>query len=80
MYEIFEKLLEEHQKTAYQVSKDTGIATATLTEWKKGTYTPKIDKLKVIADYFDVPVTIFIKQGGDHNETDANKSNPQEMP
>lgn len=61
MYEIFEKLLEEHQKTAYQVSKDTGIATATLTEWKKGTYTPKIDKLKVIADYFDVPVTIFIK-------------------
>lgn len=61
MYEIFEKLLEEHRKTAYQVSKDTGIATATLTEWKKGTYTPKIDKLKVIADYFDVPVTIFIK-------------------
>lgn len=61
MYEIFEKLLEEHQKTAYQVSKDTGIATATLTEWKKGTYTPKIDKLKIIADYFDVPVTIFIK-------------------
>lgn len=61
MYEVFEELLKKNGKTAYEVSKATGIATSTMTEWKKGTYTPKIDKLKLIADYFGVPVTVFIE-------------------
>lgn len=62
MYKIFERLLEENHKTAYQVSKDTGIATATLSEWKAGTYQPKIDKLMLIANYFGVPITEFLEQ------------------
>lgn len=61
MYKKFEKLLEETHKTAYQVSKDTGIATATLSEWKNGTYTPKVDKLMILADYFHVPIEYFLK-------------------
>lgn len=62
MYKVFERLLEENHKTAYQVSKDTGVATATLSEWKAGTYKPKIDKLMLIADYFGVPVTVFLEE------------------
>lgn len=54
MYEIFEKLLKEHNLTAYKVAKDTGLTTATLTNWKKGRYTPKQDKLQKIAEYFGV--------------------------
>ncbi len=54
MYEIFEKLLEERGISAYKVSKDTGVTTATLTNWKQGKYIPKQDKLQKIADYFDV--------------------------
>lgn len=61
MYRKFEELLKTHNVTAYQVSKATEISTATLTEWKKGTYTPKIDKLKKIADYFGIPVTEFLE-------------------
>ncbi len=61
MYSKFEKLLIESGKTAYQVSKDTGVATATLTEWKKGTYTPKIDKLLKLAEYFGVSIEYFLK-------------------
>lgn len=60
MYEKFQRLLEEHDITAYKVSKETGIATATLTEWKNGTYTPKVDKLMLIAKYFDVPIEYFL--------------------
>ena len=30
-------------------------------DWKKGRYTPKIDKLCAIANYFEVPVTEFIE-------------------
>ncbi len=61
MYRKFEELLKTNNVTAYQVSKATEISTATLTEWKKGTYTPKIDKLKKIADYFGIPVTEFLE-------------------
>lgn len=54
MYENFEKLLKERGISAYKVAKDTGIGTATLSNWKTGKYTPKADKLQKIADYFGV--------------------------
>lgn len=54
MYEIFEKLLKAKNVTAYRVAKETGISTATLTQWKNGSSTPKTDKLQKIADYFGV--------------------------
>ncbi len=54
MYEIFVELLQNKGVTAYQVCKATGIAGATVSDWKKGKSTPKQDKLKKIADYFEV--------------------------
>lgn len=56
MYEVFEKLCTEHGVRHYTVCKATGISTATLSDWKKGKYTPKTDKLQKIADYFGVPL------------------------
>ncbi len=56
MYDIFERLLNERGVTAYRVAKETGVTTATLTNWKKGNYTPKQDKLQKIADYFGVTI------------------------
>lgn len=56
MYEKYAKLRDERGLTDYRVANDTGIATATLTEWKKGTYKPKIEKLMLIAKYFGVDV------------------------
>lgn len=61
MYKKFAELLDKTNKTAYQVSKDTGISTATLSSWKKGEYTPKLDKLKILADYFEVSIEYFIE-------------------
>ena len=55
-YENFEKLCQINSVKPSHVSKATGISTATLTSWKKGTYTPKQDKLQLIADYFQVSV------------------------
>lgn len=63
-YEHFEKLCKERNTNASQVSKATGIATATLTNWKHGNYTPKQDKLQKIADYFNVPVDYLMT--GEH--------------
>ena len=35
MYEVFQMLLDKYGVTAYRVSKETGISTATLTDWTK---------------------------------------------
>ena len=59
MYEKFANLLSERGVTAYRVSKDTGIAANTLTDWKNGRSNPKFDKLLILAKYFDVPVEYF---------------------
>lgn len=61
MYRKFEKLLTERNFTAAKVSRDTGIATSTLSEWKKGKYKPKVDKLLTLAKYFDVPLEYFLE-------------------
>lgn len=61
-YGIFASLLEQRGVRASDVSKATGIATATLTDWKKGRYTPKINKLMIIANYFGVPIEYFLTE------------------
>lgn len=62
MYKKFQELLNSSKKTAYQVSKDTGISTATLSNWKNGNYNPKVDKLKILADYFGVTLDYFLSE------------------
>ena len=61
MYKKFEALLEDRQVTANKVANDTGIATSTLSEWKKGTYKPKVEKLLVLARHFNVPLEYFLE-------------------
>ena len=59
-YEKYEALRNERKLTNYQVSEGTGISQATLSEWKNGKYTPKLDKLKKIANFFGVPLEELI--------------------
>lgn len=61
MYEKFAELLDKNNKTAYQVSKDTGIAQSVLSDWKTGRSKPKVGKLKVLADYFGVNIEYFLE-------------------
>lgn len=61
MYKKFAYLLDKTNKTAYQVSKDTGIAQSVLSDWKRGRSTPKADKLKKLADYFGEPIEYFLE-------------------
>lgn len=60
-YDVFEKLCWKQGKTPYQVSRDTGIATSTFSNWKLGHYTPKVDKISVLASYFNVPIERFLE-------------------
>lgn len=60
MYEIFSELLQKYGVTPYKVSKETGVSQSTLSDWKRGLSTPKLDKLQKIADYFGVTVNYLM--------------------
>lgn len=60
-YERFSELCESRNVSAYNVSKETGVSQQTFSDWKHGRYKPKIEKLVMIANYFEVPVTEFIE-------------------
>ena len=60
MYEKFAELLEKNNKTAYQVSKETGIPQSVLSDWKRGRSKPKAEKLKILSDYFGVSIEYFL--------------------
>lgn len=60
MYEIFAKLLKEKDVTPYQVSKATGVAQSSLSDWKNGRSKPKYEKMLAIADYFGVSVDYLL--------------------
>lgn len=55
-YEKYAAIRDKKGVSDYQVWKDTGIATATLSDWKNGISKPKTDKLKILADYFGVGI------------------------
>lgn len=69
MYEKFKKLLDSRGVTPYRVSKETGLSTATLSDWKTGKSKPKQDKLIKIADYFGVTVD-YLMTGQDNSPTE----------
>lgn len=59
-YSVFEMLCKSKGVKPSDVSRATGISTATLSSWKSGRYSPKIGKLQKIADYFGVTVEYLI--------------------
>lgn len=74
MYQKYVKLRDEKGVSDYRVSEDTGITKSTFTDWKSGRSQPKLDKLKILADYFGVSIEYFInvepeqeKRGGVKN-------------
>ena len=43
VWERIETLIKRENITAYKLGKDTGISTASLTDWKKGRSSPKFN-------------------------------------
>ena len=74
MYDIYQKLLDEHKLKNSDIAKATGISNMTLSAWKRGVSTPKQDKLKKIADYFGVTID-YLMTG-----EDVTPSEPQLTP
>jgi repressor LexA len=62
LYEKFEQLINERELTAYRVAKDTNLAPTVFSDWKTGKSKPKVDKLMILAKYFNVPIEYFLEE------------------
>lgn len=60
VYEKYEKARDEKGLNNNQVAKLSGVSNVTLSGWKHGLYTPKIDKIKAIAKVLDKPLEYFL--------------------
>lgn len=56
----FNKLLDEHPDIKQvDVAKAIGVSSATISEWRKGRKSPRIEKVRLVATYFGVDVDYF---------------------
>lgn len=59
-YEKYAEIRDEHGMTDYAVAKETGIPASTLSDWKRGVYVPKLDKIAKICKLFFITIEDFL--------------------
>lgn len=75
-YSAFEQLLQMHGTTVYRVSRATGIAPSTFSDWKSGRSAPKADKLVRIASYFHLSLDELLGTGARTQDESARRAIP----
>ncbi len=73
MFLIFEQIMNEKKLKMSDVARGAGIPYSTLTDWKVGRYTPKMDKLQKIADFLGVSLEYL--QTGKESEKESEEGN-----
>mgnify|MGYP002865025599 CR=1 FL=1 len=58
VYERIKSLCKEKRYNIHQLEKAVGLGNGTIAGWQK--YSPNVDNLKKVADFFEVPVDFFI--------------------
>ena len=60
-FAVYEKARAEKGFTDYYVSRKAAVRPAMICDWKHSRYTPKMDKLIVIAEILDIPASAFVE-------------------
>ena len=55
-YEKYAEIRDKRGMTDYAVAKETGISASTFSDWKRGVYVPKLDKIAKICKLFCVTI------------------------
>lgn len=58
--EQLKSLMAQHEVSAYRISKETGIPQSMIGRWKQGLQTPTVEKIQILANYFDVSVDYLL--------------------
>ena len=72
LHKIF-LLMEQKNINAYRLSKEIGISSGLISQWKRGLQKPSLDVVAKIADYLDVSVDYLL--GRTDNPEINNKEN-----
>lgn len=59
LYSKIEELMRKTGVSAYQISKDTNIPQSAFSRWRKGESNPSLKNIKILSEYFGVPVSYF---------------------
>lgn len=59
LYEKIEELMHQTGVSAYQISKKTKIPQSAFSRWKKGESEPSLKNIKILSEYFGVPIDYF---------------------
>lgn len=59
LYNKIEELMRKTGVSAYQISRDTKIPQSAFSRWKKGESNPSLKNIKILSEYFGVPVGYF---------------------
>ena len=60
IYKKVKELCEKKNVSIYRVEKDLGFSASSIVKWKYAG--PAADKLKAVADYFNVPIEYFLEK------------------
>lgn len=60
-YETYAAIRDERGLNDSTVARLSGVASATISSWKSGAYTPKLDKLRKIAAVLDCTIDDLIE-------------------
>lgn len=72
------KLMKKNNIPACYVAKETGIAEASLSEWRTGKSFPTAKKLVILADFFDCSIEYLIGQTSEPQSTKIKQAPPLE--
>ena len=59
LYNKIEELMRKTGVSAYQISRDTQIPQSAFSRWKKGESNPSLKSIKILSEYFGVPIGYF---------------------
>lgn len=59
LYNKIEELMQKTGVSAYQISRETKIPQSAFSRWKKGESNPSLKNIKILSEYFGVPVGYF---------------------
>lgn len=62
------RIAYDHGKTQTEIAKDLGIKRVTISSWMNGTRIPKMDKIDILCNYFNVPRSAIMEEHSSDEE------------
>ena len=66
LLENISALCKKNNITFAELERETGLGNGVIRRW--GEMNPRVDRLKLVADYFGVGIDDLMKEGGENND------------